>query len=90
MVLEEPRPSVTSISECPPEFSVLLLAIALIFLQLKGIAAPYRGMSYRLNFDAVASPALARTHLGARTSLHPCFGILATSGIATPHLDIHV
>ena len=44
MVLEEPRPSVTSISECPPEFSVLLLAIALIFLQLKGIAAPYRGV----------------------------------------------
>ena len=44
MVLEEPRPSVTLISERPPEFSILLLAIALIFLQLKGIAAPYHGM----------------------------------------------
>ena len=87
MVLEEPRPSVTLISERPPEFSILLLAIVLkfpqlkrvcgslswyemkiVFLQLEGIAAPYRGMRYRLNFDAVASPALARMHLGARTS----------------------
>ena len=45
MVLEEPRPSVTLISERPPEFSILLPATASIFLQLKGIAAPYRGMS---------------------------------------------
>ena len=44
MVLEEPRPSVTLISERPPEFSILLLAIVLIFPQLKGFAAPCHGM----------------------------------------------
>ena len=47
-----------------------------------------------MNFDAVASPALARTHLGARTiCIHAgmtCFGIPATSGIAAPHLGSYV
>ena len=94
MVLVEPLSSATSISERPPEFSILLHATAMIFLQLEGIAAPYLGMSVRLNLDAVASPALARTHLGARTiCVHvdmTCFGIPATSGIAAPHLSIHV
>ena len=45
MVLEEPLSSAMLISERPPEFSILLPVTASIFLQLKGIAAPYRGMS---------------------------------------------
>ena len=45
MVLEGPLSLATLISERPPEFSILLPATASIFLQLKGIAAPYRGMS---------------------------------------------
>ena len=65
MVLVEPLSSATSKFERPPEFSILLPATAMIFLQLEGIAAPYLG---------------------------PCwyFSIPATSGIAAPHLDIHV
>ena len=41
MVLVEPLSSATSKFERPPEFSILLPATAMIFLQLEGIAAPY-------------------------------------------------